>query len=159
MLSEDSIMRSMTDEYGVVPIPRYSEDQTAYYSQMHDAFQIACFPTTLQGERQDMVSAVLEAIGSSSYNLVRPVYYETTLRTKLAQDPESSAMMDLIINNIRIDPGFVYSHVMGSFHQEFQKLVAGGNNDTASRFKTKTKAAQKSWNNFFKRLDKLASES
>ena len=156
---ESGTMRQMTDEYGVVPIPKYSESQTTYHSQMHDAFQIVCLPTTVQGERQDMVSAVLEAMASTSYKLVRPVYYETTLRTKLAQDPQSSAMMDMIINNIRIDPGFVYSHVMGSFHQEFQKLVAGKNNDTASRFKSASKAAQNKWKIFFKKLDKLAAKN
>ncbi len=156
-------MRDMTDEYGVVPIPKYMESQTTYHSQMHDGFRIACIPTTVQGERLDMMSAVLEALSSTSYNFVRPVYYETTLRTKLAQDPQSAEMMDLIINNIHIDPGFVYSHAMagasGGFHQEFHALVDSGTNDTISRFKSSSKSAKKKWNDFLSKLDKLAAQS
>ena len=156
---EGATMRKMTDEYGVVPMPKYEEAQTSYYSQMHDGFQIVCLPTTVQGERLDMMSAVLEAMASASYKLVRPVYYELTLRTKLAQDPQSAEMMDLVINNIRIDPGFVYGQVIGSsglgFHQNLQQLVAGKNNDTVSRFKSTSAAAEKLWEKFLRKLDKV----
>ena len=157
---EGAKMRQMTDEYGVVPMPKYEESQSTYNSQMHDGFQIACIPTTAMGEQLDMVSAVLEAMASSSYKLVRPVYYETTLRTKIAQDPQSSEMMDMVINNIRIDVGFVYSHAISStgrgFHQNFQDLIASKTNDTVSRFKTTTKSAQNLWNKFLKKLDNLS---
>ena len=156
---ESSEMRQMTDEYGVVPIPKYDETQTTYRSQMHDGFSIVCIPTTVQGEKLDKVSAVLEAMAATSYKLVRPVYYETTLRTKIAQDPQSSAMMDLIINNIYIDPGFVFSAAIGtmdgSFHQSFQDLIASKTNDTASRFKTAAKSAKNGMNKIVLKLNNL----
>ena len=153
---EDAAMRNMTQEYGVVPIPKYSKDQKTYYSQMHDGFTIACFPNTVRSDRADMLSAVLEAMSSTSYRIVRPVYYETTLRTKLAQDPVSSAMMDLIVNNTVIDAGFVYSHSMGSFHQGFQQLVDSGKNDAVSRYKRITTSAKRSLEKLISDLDKLA---
>ena len=156
---ESADMRDMPQEYGVVPIPKYSESQETYRSQMHDGFTIICVPTTVQGERLNELSALLEAMASSSYNLVRPVYYETTLRTKIAQDPQSSAMMDLIINNIYLDAGFVYSHSMQvngqGFHQSFQQLVASKTNDTASRFKSATTMAKKGLRQLNNKLNKL----
>ena len=153
---EHANVRNMEEEYGVVPIPKYSEDQKTYYSQMHDGFTIACIPTTVSDERANEMSAVLEALSSVSYRVVRPVYYETTLRTKLAQDPQSAAMMDLIVNNIRIDAGFVYSHSMGSFHQGFQQLVDKGENDAVSRYKRMTTSAQRQLESLIRQLDKLA---
>ena len=156
-LLENALIRNMEQEYGVVPIPKYSEDQKTYYSQMHDGFTIACFPNTVNSERADMLSAVLEAMSSVSYRTVRPVYYETTLRTKLAQDPQSATMMDLIVDNIRIDAGFVYSHSMGSFHQGFQQLVDKGENDAISRYKRMTTSAQRALEKLVRDLDKLAS--
>ena len=152
---EDASMRNMTQEYGVVPIPKYSEDQDTYYSQMHDGFTIACFPNTVREDRADMLSAVLEAMSSVSYRIVRPVYYETALRTQIAKDPQSAEMMDLIINNIRIDAGFVYSHSMGSVHQGFQQLVDSGNNNAVSRYKRMTTAAQRALEKLVTELDKL----
>ena len=155
---EDATMRNMEQEYGVVPIPKYSEDQKTYYSQMHDGFTVACLPNTVKADRADMLSAVLEAMSSVSYRVVRPVYYETTLRTKLAQDPQSAAMMDLIMDNIRIDAGFVYSHSMGSFHQGFQQLVDKGENDAISRYKRMTTSAQRQLEGLIRQLDKLAAQ-
>ena len=155
---EDATMRNMEQEYGVVPIPKYSEDQKTYYSQMHDGFTVACLPNTVKADRADMLSAVLEAMSSVSYRIVRPVYYETTLRTKLAQDPQSAAMMDLIMDNIRIDAGFVYSHSMGSFHQGFQQLVDKGENDAVSRYKRMTTSAQRALEGLIRQLDKMAAQ-
>lgn len=155
---EEPAMRNMEQEYGVVPIPKYSEDQKTYYSQMHDGFTIACLPNTVKSDRADMLSAVLEAMSSVSYRIVRPVYYETTLRTKLAQDPQSAAMMDIIVNNTVIDAGFVYSHSMGSFHQGFQQLVDKGENDAISRYKRMTTSAQRSLEGLIRQLDKLAAQ-
>ena len=155
-LLENPLMRNMEQEYGVVPIPKYSEDQKTYYSQMHDGFTIACLPNTVKSDRADMLSAVLEAMSSISYRIVRPVYYETTLRTKLAQDPQSAAMMDIIVNNTVIDAGFVYSHSMGSFHQGFQQLVDSGKNDAVSRYKRMSTAAKRALEKLISDLDKLA---
>ena len=157
-LLENPLMRNMEQEYGVVPIPKYSEDQKTYYSQMHDGFTIACLPNTVKSDRADMLSAVLEAMSSISYRIVRPVYYETTLRTQLAQDPQSAAMMDIIVNNTVIDAGFVYSHSMGSFHQGFQQLVDSGKNDAVSRYKRMTTSAQRALEKLVTELDKLGSQ-
>jgi hypothetical protein len=154
---ESGSMRDMPQEYGIVPIPKFDVYQKEYHSQMHDGFTIMSLPTTVKENRLDMVSAVMEAMGSSSYNLVRPVYYETTLRTKIAKDPQSSAMMDLIINSIHLDVGFVYSHSMSSFHQGLQDIVDSKINTTASRYKSMSKAAQKSLGVLIKKLDKLSS--
>ena len=154
---ESGSMRDMPQEYGIVPIPKFDVYQKEYHSQMHDGFTIMSLPTTVKENRLDMVSAVMEAMGSSSYNLVRPVYYETTLRTKIAKDPQSSAMMDLIINSIHLDIGFIYSHSMSSFHQGLQDIVDSKINTTASRYKSMSKAAQKSLGGLIKKLDKLSS--
>lgn len=157
---EDPAFRNMTQEYGVVPIPRYSESQDRYYSQIHYGFDVICMPTTVTDDRADMLSAVLEAMSATSYRIVRPVYYETTLRTKLAKDPQSAEMMDLIIDNIRIDAGFVYTHTLGNmsqgFHQGFQQLMASGQNDAVSRYKRSSVAAQKALSRLVDQLDGLS---
>ena len=152
---ENSALRNMTDEYGVVPMPKYDENQANYHSQMHDAFTIACIPTTVKGERLEQMAAFLEAMSSASYRIVRPDYYETTLRTKIAQDPQSSEMMDIIINNIHIDAGIIYSHNIGSFHQGIQALVEGKTNNAVSRFKTMSKSAQSYLTKLVRKLNRL----
>jgi ABC-type glycerol-3-phosphate transport system substrate-binding protein len=155
---ENSTIRNMEDAYGVVPMPKYDEAQTAYHSQMHDAFTIVCIPTTVQGDRLTQMSAVLEAMSSASYTTVRPTYYETTLRTKIAQDPQSSRMMELIIDGIYIDAGIVFSHNMNAFHKGIQQILTGKNNNTTSHFKSMESVAKKQLKTLTQKLEKLVED-
>ena len=121
-------------------------------------FTVVCVPVTITGDRLTQISAVLEAMSSASYNLVRPVYYETTLRTKIAQDPQSSEMMEIIVNGIYIDAGIVFSHNMEAFHKGIQKIVTGKSNTTASLFKSMENIAKKRLKQLTTQMDKLVNQ-
>lgn len=140
---EHSTMRNMADEYGVVPIPKFDKTVTTYHSAMHDGYTVAVIPTTVTGERLDQMSAVLEAMGSASFRIIKPAYYELTLRTKLAKDPQSAEMMDLIINGIVIDPGIIYSNNMDGFHAQHRQVIGGKTNNATSHYKSLSNIAQK----------------
>ena len=131
---ENSVMRNTSQQYGVIPMPKYDEEQKNYRTFLHDQFSVVAIPTTVQEERLDMVSAVIEAMASASYKLVRPVYYEETLRTKIAQDPQSALMMEIITQNIYMDAGMLYSRNFEYFHSSFRSLINSGINDATSRF-------------------------
>ena len=140
---ESTEMRNMSQSYGVVPVPRYTEDQDGYYTMLHDAFTSVCIPTTVQGDHLDMVSAVLESMASAGYRIVRPAYYETTLRSKLASDPQSAQMMDMIIEGIRIDAGILHLASIDRFHHVFRNLMDANDNTVVSSYKSRAKADQK----------------
>lgn len=152
---EHTTMRNMTDEYGVVPIPKFDQTITKYHSAMHDGYTVAVIPTTVTGARLDQMSAVLEAMGSASYRIIKPAYYELTLRTKLAKDPQSAAMMDLIIGGIVIDPGIIYSNNMGGFHAQHRGVIAGKVNNASSTYKSLSKSAQNNLRAVVKKLNNL----
>ena len=155
---EHSTMRNMSDEYGVVPIPKFDETITTYHSAMHDGYTVAVIPTTVTGDRLDQMSAVLEAMGSASYKIIKPAYYELTLRTKLAKDPQSAEMMDIIIGGIVIDPGIIYSNNMGGFHAQHRYVIAAKVNNATSHYKSLSKKAQNNLKQVVKRLDKLTAD-
>ena len=140
---ENSEMRNMESEYGVIPMPKFDEKQDGYYTLLHDQFTVVAVPTTVKGERLDMVSAVLEAMSSVSYKIVKPAYYEETLRTKIAKDPQSAQMMDIITEGIFIDAGIIYTDAFDSFQNGLRDIVGNKNNDAISRFKTKLVIAEK----------------
>ncbi len=152
---EHTTMRNMSDEYGVVPIPKFDQTIPVYHSAMHDGYTVAVIPTTVTGDRLDQMSAVLEAMGSASYRVIKPAFYELTLRTKLAKDPQSAEMMDLIINGIVIDPGIIYSNNMGGFHAQHRGVIAGKVNNATSRYTSISKTAQKNLKNVTTKLNRL----
>lgn len=153
---ERETFRSMTDKFGIVPMPKYDETQKEYHTMLHDRFTVVAIPTTAQGERLDELSAVLEALSSAGYQIVKPVYYEETLRTKIAQDPQSAEMMDIIVEGIYIDAGIIYIAALDGFHHELRHIVHNGQNDTISRFKTKAKKVEKSIKQINTKLERVA---
>ena len=152
---EHSTMRNMSSEYGVVPIPKFDQTIEGYPSAMHDGYTVAVIPTTVQGDRLDQMSAVLEAMGSASYRIIKPAYYELTLRTKLAKDPQSAEMMDLIIDGVVIDPGIIYSNVMGGFHAQHRHVIGGKVNNTTSTYKSLAARATKNLKTINRKLNSL----
>ena len=155
MEMENAVMRNMAQEYGVVPMPKYDTTQKDYYTLLHDQFTIISVPTTVTGARLSEISAVLEAMSSASYTIVKPVYYEDTLRTKIAQDPVASDMMDIITENVYIDAGILYISVLGSYHHSLRSIVASRTNSSVSIYTSKNKACKRSIQELTKKLDKL----
>lgn len=141
---ENESIRSMSDEFGVVPIAKFDKQQPKHQTLLHDQFTVISIPVTVVDERLDMVSATLEALASTGERTVKNVYYEDTLRTKIAQDPQSAEMMDIIVNGVYIDAGILYVQSMNQFHHGLRDVVMKGQNDTTSRFKSKSSVAEKS---------------
>ena len=153
---ENASVRGMEDKFGVVPMPKFDENQKQYHTLLHDQFTVAVVPTTVQGEKLDEMSAVLEALCSVSYKTLRPAYYETTLRTKIAQDPQTAAMMDTVVDNVYIDAGIVYTRAIASFHDSFRKVIQSGKNTVTSTYKRTLTVAKRNLERMQEKLDALA---
>ena len=156
MALENSVMRKMEQEYGVIPMPKFDAEQKDYHTLLHDQFTVVAIPTTVTGERLEMMGAVLEAMASASYRIVKPVYYEQTLRTKIASDPQSALMMDIITEGIYIDLGIIY--VDCGVHAGLRAMVQSKTNNTSSRFKSIIKGTENRMKGMKKKLDKLVGQ-
>ena len=156
MSLESSVLRNMSSEYGVIPMPKFDELQKEYKTMLHDMFTVVSVPTTVKGDRLSMVGAVLEALASNSYNTVKPTYYEETLRTKIATDPQSAQMMDIITRNIYIDLGILNTQF--GFQDGLRAMVRGNSNNTISRYKGITKTTGKLLTDMIEKLDKLSAD-
>ena len=115
----------MSDEYLVLPIPRWSEDQDGYYSFIHDSFTGVAIPSTLPFADLNDIGTALEAIASESYRTVTPAYYETALKARYADNPDSWEMLDMITENVKIDAGVMYTKSLDSVHQLFRNIMTG----------------------------------
>ena len=152
---ENGSIRNMEQNFGVVPMPKYDENQKQYRTLLHDQFTVICIPTTVTGDRLDEMSAVLEALSSMSYKTVKPAYYETTLRTKIAQDPQSADMMDIVIDNIYIDAGIIYTSALSSFHDKFRGIMGSKKNTVTSQYKSVVRSAEKALTKMLDKLDNI----
>ncbi|MCR4904801.1 MAG: hypothetical protein K6A33_01885 [Clostridiales bacterium] len=132
-------LRDMDYDFGILPFPKYDEQQTAYYSRI-SFFDTSVIPVTVPDS--EMSSIILEALSCDSFNNVIPAYKDVALKSKFARDEDSSDMIDLILERRIID--FGDSYFQGTIRDGF---VAGMfvNNDRniASAVKTRSKSMAK----------------
>lgn len=93
-------MRGVETDFGIIPYPKYDENQSEYHSRARYYFP-SVVPATCQDT--DFVGYMLETLNYESYKTVIPAYYETALKTKYSRDAESSGKLDLIFASRRID--------------------------------------------------------
>ncbi len=110
---DDSViaLRNMKDDFGILPFPKYSEEQDEYYSIARTNHNSFSMPVTCKNP--DAAGAVMEALSSSNHEKVLPAYFEVALKTKYSRDNDSARMYDLIRDNMIVDFGFTYSNAIG----------------------------------------------
>ena len=101
-LQEMVQLRDMPDDFGVVPFPKYTEDQAQYYTRIIGGFP---FVVPATNPRPEIAGAILEAMACETRNTVIPAYYESSLQTKYSRDPDTIEMLDLIMENRVYDLG------------------------------------------------------
>lgn len=97
-------LRTCDIDIGILPCPKYDENQENYYAPSFGA-EISVLLKTLPEERKENVGMLLEALAYDTNANILPEYKEVLLKTKLARDNESEEMIDIIINSISFDFG------------------------------------------------------
>ncbi|MFA6948958.1 MAG: hypothetical protein WCQ72_08245, partial [Eubacteriales bacterium] len=130
--------RTMETDFGVLPYPKYSEEQEHYigYTQATSAFAIAVPKTTADPDR---TGALLEALAAQSVSTVENAFYDISLNGKFVRDEESKATIDMIFDNKYFDIGNILD--IGGFMSQVQTLEKKKSLDVMSMTaKTKDKA-------------------
>ena len=107
ILNSGEGLRNMQDDYGVLPIPKFDEEQDDYHSAFHNSASLLVVLSTCQeGEK---VGATIELMAAESYKQVTPAYFEICLQGKYSDEPADAEMYDRIINSFVYTFGFCYS--------------------------------------------------
>lgn len=136
---------TMQDEYGIIPMPKYDENQEKYYTFLHDQFTSIGIPSVHSSdeEKVQMLGAVLEALALENYKSVVPTYYEVALKGRYLEDSESWRMLDMIYENVKVDAGVLYTKNLGSIHQTPRNMIEAGRNTVSSQIKAIARQIEK----------------
>lgn len=101
-------LRDMDTDFGILPLPKYDDQQTRYYhtNSVYNAAMM-CIPTSASDP--DTVSFIIEAMAYYSKTMLTPVYYEVVLQGKTFRDNESEEMLDIIFNSKTFDIGAAFN--------------------------------------------------
>lgn len=121
-------IREMEEDFGVLPLPKYNEEQEQYYSRIIDGW-LNVVPSTNQN--LEYTSIVLEAIAEESYRSVLPAFMEVSLKSKYIRDEESAEMLDLIFRTTTLDLGDTVWQ--GSVRVPYVDIFVSGKDTFASK--------------------------
>jgi hypothetical protein len=147
-------LRSMEQDYGIVPFPKWDEAQTLYKTTVDGSFDVLVAPVTIPAEELDRVGIITEALSAESWKNVLPVFYDVALKVKGTRDAESVEMIDTILNGRVIDFSWLYTGWSGlNFVIQDMLTAKKSGADFASFYekneKAKTKIYEKAFDFFY----------
>ena len=87
-------LRDMKEDFGILPYPKYNEEQEDYVCSILRRFTVASVPITAADP--DQSSLVLEALSCIGYNDIIPTYFNVALKDKYTRDADTAEMLDII---------------------------------------------------------------
>ncbi len=130
------VLRDMEADFGVLPPPKYNEDQDRYYSIILNPF-MQMIPVTSEDPTRTL--HVLDVLSAASRDTVVEAYINVTLTGKVARDQDTVRMLRLVFDelyyNIHFSSISIRSTVSGG--------ITGGTESIASKLKSSEKAFNK----------------
>ena len=118
--------RDMDSDYGIIPYPKWDENQAEYRTMVDGSHSAMVIPVTV-GDLEK-TGVITEAMCAESYKQVIPAYYDTALKYKGTRDATSIEILDMIVNARVFDMGYVYDGWKGaSFLIQNMVRSAGSN--------------------------------
>jgi ABC-type sugar transport system, periplasmic component len=111
-LSYTDAFRDMESNYGIIPLPKWDEQQEDYLTSSTDGCSMFFVP--ISSRDIEAASAVLEAMSALSATTVKHAYYEVVLKTKYSRDDISHAMLDLCTSGVIFDFAQLYSNALNN---------------------------------------------
>jgi hypothetical protein len=153
MFRDASWTRDMEDDFGILPLPKWTVDQKNYYTYSSGSAPVLAVPTTAPD--LEFVGMITEALNAESYKQVVPVYYETALKDKYARDTETLEMLDIIYDSQVLDIGGTYLGFDSNFRKVFYcfyDLMSTKNDNVASFYEKSEKAILKVLDNLYTKV-------
>ena len=148
MVEAETDLRDLKDDYGIIPYPKWDENQENYYTMVDGDGSLMAIPNSISSAADiDFVTTIIEALSAEEYKKVIPAYYEVALKVKYSRDAESVLMLDKVVEGIRYDFGFLYDGFVGFGFQMMIDLFNSGSRDFASYYAANEERVKIHYNN------------
>ncbi len=147
------VLRAMDADFGILPIPKYNEQQASYLSLV-SPYTSSLMSVPISISDPDRTGYIIEALAAESKYTLQPAYYEKALKGISLRDSESEDMLDIIFDNRVYDFGFIFD--IGGWRTQLEQNIAISlNKPVASQYeKSKTKI-EKALNKLVEKLEEL----
>lgn len=106
-------LRNMKSEYGILPFPKYDENQENYIHTVSSPSSIFGLPSTYRTDistaSPERTGMILEYMAYKSNEMLLPKYYDTLLKGQRLNSEDDQQMLDIIRTTIRYE----FAEIMG----------------------------------------------
>ena len=101
-------IKDYSNSYGILPMPKYDSAVDDYYSSVNPfSAGTLCIPYTVDNTQR--TADVLQAMGMVSRKEVMPLFYNTVLGARFAENEQCVRMLDIIFRNRIYDMGIIWN--------------------------------------------------
>ena len=157
-LDQATYLREMEDDFGILPLPMFDENQERYYNSAA-SWSLSLYSIPKSSHDEDglaQIGTITQALAYESLYTLTPAYYEQTLQNKVSRDEESARMLDLIFATRTYDFGWYFE--VGSYNESIMNLLRYYKTDVASMYKTAEKVATKTLGKTNKKILEVVEE-
>ena len=100
-------MRYMEDTYGILPMPKFDEEQEEYYTTVSPgSAMFEVIPVTVSDAQR--TGSIFEALAYEGSKRVIPAFFETSMKVKYSHDETTSLVFDMLRDSRVVDFGMIY---------------------------------------------------
>ena len=137
--SVDSLRFIDDFEYGILPIPKYSENQEYISTSMSYPFWI---PNCQSADELEYTGLITEALSAEGYKVLTPAYYETALKRKYNPSDIDAQVITIIHENRHPDISRYYDNGGTGMYNILYELNKAGSTDVMSYYDSKKDTTQ-----------------
>ena len=140
--------RDMESDFMILPLPKYDESQSSYYSYVNTWAN--AFIGLPKNGKNDRAAIILESMAYLSHENLRPLVYDMAFKNKGARNEKDAEMLDVIFDTLTLD--FNFAENFGGSLDALKKVIFGKSEFASewARIKDKTNEAIRTFSDSWK---------
>lgn len=139
-------------DYGVLPLPKYNKSQENYISPVNQYYFYSLAIPKYEYADFDFITFAVEAMAYTSKTLVTPVYYDTLLKHKRADDEETVKIFEPILANKTSDLALIFK--WDDCNNYYSELLTKKSNDIVTKIEERKAAFEAAINKTLEDINK-----
>lgn len=132
-----SSYRDMSDSFGILPTPKFDENQEDYCSWMN--YDVPTLMIPASNRDLERTGIILDALSYHSYTDIMPIYYGTRVSLKSLRNDDSIEMLGIIRDSLYYDASLTYGWT-ADIASAIRDAVIAGDSSVASIIATNKSA-------------------
>ena len=149
-------LRTSDVKYGIVPYPKFDEEQKNYYSHVDGRASLLFVPYTLPEYEEEFVGLLLEALSAATTEYINPVIQKAALLGRYSEDSKAYQMLQDTLNGRTYAFAYVYDQASSTKpYWQYQRMMASRTDAFMDTWKAKARVAERDFKELAKKLAKL----